>query len=249
MCALLVVLASAACVLAPVALGKTPRLGDRLPMGSGMSGKDVRVLQGLLRRAGFRITADGQFGRRTVRVIRRFERRAGLAVNGAVDAADIEALRALVRSGGQPAAAVAPAAVPAPESATIGPDGLAIPPATAPEVVKQIIAAGNEIATKPYRYGGGHARWNDTGYDCSGSVSYALHGAGLLERAMPSGGFTSWGESGPGQWVTIYAHGGHMYMVVAGLRFDTSGRSKAGTRWQAEERSPSGFTARHPLGL
>jgi hypothetical protein len=115
--------------------------------------------------------------------------------------------------------------------------------------VKQIIAAGNAIAKKPYRYGGGHGKWRDTGYDCSGSVSYALHGAGLLKASMPSGGFMKWGEPGPGKWVTIYAHGGHMYMVVAGLRFDTSGRSKAGPRWQASSRSARGYTVVHPPGL
>ena len=133
--------------------------------------------------------------------------------------------------------------------ATVGRDGLAVAPADAPPVIKEIIAAGNRIATMPYRYGGGHGKWEDTGYDCSGSVSYALHGAGLLEQSMPSGGFTDWGDAGPGQWVTIYANGGHMYMVVAGLRFDTSGRSKAGTRWQADMRSAGGYSVRHPAGL
>ena len=108
--------------------------------------------------------------------------------------------------------------------ATVGADGLAVAPVLAPPVVHAVIAAGNRIAKMPYLYGGGHGKWEDRGYDCSGSVSYALHGGGLLETAMPSGGFMSWGDAGPGQWITIYAHGGHMYMVVAGLRFDTSGR-------------------------
>jgi hypothetical protein len=127
--------------------------------------------------------------------------------------------------------------------------GIAIAPAGAPAVVKRIIAAGNRIATKPYRYGGGHGRWNDSGYDCSGSVSYALHGAGLLKASMASGGFTGWGKAGKGRWVTIYANGGHMYMVVAGLRFDTSGLSRAGSRWQKDMRSAAGYTVRHPKGL
>ena len=107
-------------------------------------------------------------------------------------------------------------------------------PADAPAAVKAVIAAGNRIATKPYKYGGGHARWEDSGYDCSGSVSYALHGGGLLSSSMPSGGFTSWGASGQGRWITIYANSGHMYMVVAGLRFDTSGASPS--RWQSDMR-------------
>jgi hypothetical protein len=127
--------------------------------------------------------------------------------------------------------------------------GVAVAPAGAPDVVKRIIAAGNRIASKPYRYGGGHGRWKDTGYDCSGSVSYALHGASLLKQSMPSGSFMNWGKKGPGKWVTIYANGGHMYMVVAGLRFDTSGASSAGTRWQAGMRSNAGYVVRHPAGL
>ena len=231
-------------------------LGDRIPLRRGMSGHDVRVLQDFLNRAGLDVTIDGQFGTTTWRAVRAFERGHGLPVDGVVDAADIDALRS---AGGQrldldvPAAsAPAPAAPPplAPgDQATIGPDGLAAAPASAPEPVKQIIAAGNAIAKMPYRYGGGHARWDDSGYDCSGSVSYALHGAGLLQSAMPSSGFMTWGEAGPGQWVTIYAHPGHMFMVVAGLRFDTSGRSRRGTRWQADMRPLDGYVARHLPGL
>ena len=135
------------------------------------------------------------------------------------------------------------------DTAQIGPDGLAIAPASAPDPVKAIIAAGNQIASKPYDYGGGHGKWNDSGYDCSGSVSYALHGAGLLDQPLASGDFESWGDAGPGQWVTIYAKASHAYMVVAGIRFDTSGRTKNNTRWQADMRSSSGYVARHPTGL
>ena len=133
------------------------------------------------------------------------------------------------------------------EKAVLNPDGTATAPASAPPEVHAIVAAANEIATKPYKYGGGHARWKDSGYDCSGSVSYALRGAGLLDSPMPSSGFMTWGERGRGRWVTIYAHGGHMYMVVAGLRFDTSGAKPS--RWQTSTRSSSGFVVRHPPGL
>jgi len=132
--------------------------------------------------------------------------------------------------------------------ATLNADGTATAPASAPPEVQAIIAAGNEIASKPYKYGGGHTmKWKDSGYDCSGSVSYALHGAGLLDAPMPSGSFTTWGEAGAGEWVTIYARGDHMYMIVAGLRFDTSGAKPS--RWQTTKRSSKGFVVRHPAGL
>jgi len=133
--------------------------------------------------------------------------------------------------------------------ARVLPDGTAIAPDDAPEPVKRVIQAGNAISKLPYKWGGGHGAWRDSGYDCSGSVSFALAGAGLLEAPLTSGGFMTWGRSGPGKWITIYANEGHMYMVVAGLRFDTSGRARAGTRWQAESRSTSGLAARHTPGL
>ena len=101
----------------------------------------------------------------------------------------------------------------------------------------------------PYIYGGGHGKWEDAGYDCSGSVSYALHFGGLLEASMPSGGFMNWGEPGAGQWITIYANGGHAYMTVAGLRFDTSGRTKSGSRWQADNALGPGVHRRAPRRL
>ena len=128
-------------------------------------------------------------------------------------------------------------------------DGTAVAPDDAPEPVKRVIQAGNAIAKLPYQWGGGHGAWRDTGYDCSGSVSFALAGAGLMKAPLTSGGFVNWGEEGPGEWITIYAHSGHMFMIVAGLRFDTSGRESAGTRWQAASRSTAGFAVRHVPGL
>jgi cell wall-associated NlpC family hydrolase len=223
------------------------KLGDRAPLRSGMSGQDVRVLQDYLTKAGYRTGVDGQFGRGTRTSVRKFETAAALPANGVMSAPDIAALRRAVEAGGtglRSAAVVAPTG-----EATIGPDGKAIAPADAPPAVQQIIAAGNAIAGKPYKYGGGHGNWDDTGYDCSGSVSYALHGAGLLDDAMPSGAFQDWGEDGPGTWVTIYANGGHMYMTVAGLRFDTSARRSVGGRWTTESRPSSGYSVRHPEGL
>jgi peptidoglycan hydrolase-like protein with peptidoglycan-binding domain len=225
-------------------------LGDRVPVTRGMHGHDIRVLQDLLGNAGYDVTVDGEFGGRTSKAVKAFEADHGLPVDGEMDAADIDALRAAAAAG--PETTATPAATPAVNAgpqATVGPDGLAVAPSGAPPQVQQIIAAGNQIANKPYKYGGGHGKWDDTGYDCSGSVSFALHGAGLLDEALPSGGFADWGEPGPGQWVTVYANGGHIYMVVAGLRFDTSGRSNHNTRWQAEQRSPAGYTVRHPPGL
>jgi hypothetical protein len=133
--------------------------------------------------------------------------------------------------------------------ARVLPDGTAVAPEDAPEPVKRVIQAGNAIASFPYKWGGGHGAWRDDGYDCSGSVSFALAGAGLLDSPLASGGFMSWGAPGPGEWITIYTNPGHMFMVVAGLRFDTSGRGRAGTRWQEAPRSISGFTVRHAPGL
>jgi cell wall-associated NlpC family hydrolase len=127
--------------------------------------------------------------------------------------------------------------------------GRAVAPLNAPLAVRQVIAAANKIRTKPYVWGGGHGRWYDSGYDCSGSVSFALAGAGLLDSPLTSGLLARWGAAGPGRWITIYANGGHVFMEVAGLRFDTGGIRGSGTRWQAAGRSTAGFVARHPEGL
>ena len=132
--------------------------------------------------------------------------------------------------------------------ARVLPNGTAVAPANAPESVKQVIQAGNAIANMPYKWGGGHGAWRDNGYDCSGSVSFALAGAGLLDAPLASGGFMTYGAPGPGRWITIHAGPGHMYMVVAGLRFDTSG-ANGGTRWQAEPRGMTGLQVRHIPGL
>jgi cell wall-associated NlpC family hydrolase len=128
-------------------------------------------------------------------------------------------------------------------------DGTAVAPDDAPEPVKRVIQAGNAISKLPYKWGGGHGAWRDNGYDCSGSVSFALAGAGLLKSPLTSGAFARWGEPGPGDWITIYANGGHVFMFVAGLRFDTSGQGRAGTRWQDASRSVAGFSVRHVPGL
>jgi hypothetical protein len=129
-------------------------------------------------------------------------------------------------------------------------NGMLIPPKSAPPRVKAVIAAANKIRSKPYIYGGGHARWWDTGYDCSGSVSYALHGGKFLESPLPSGPMEKWGEEGEGRWITVYANAGHAYAVIAGVRFDTSGDEggETGPRWHTELRDNIGYVARHPAG-
>jgi cell wall-associated NlpC family hydrolase len=231
---------------------------DAKTLAQGHRGKDVRELQKLLRQAGFMTKVDGVYGSGTARTVKRLERELDLTVDGRMTSAEVATVKAALKpsegTGGFSTDAMnRPRAVSAQEAAgakaELTPDGLAIPPADAPEEVKKVIAAGNEIASTPYRYGGGHGKWQDTGYDCSGSVSYALHGGGLLEDSMPSGGFMSWGDAGEGEWITLYANEGHIYMVVAGLRFDTSGRSKSGSRWQRDDRSSSGFVVRHPEGF
>ena len=127
-------------------------------------------------------------------------------------------------------------------------NGKAIAPKSAPLRVKKVIWAANRIDGKPYRYGGGHARWEDSGYDCSGSVSYALHGGRFLSSPLPSGSLMRWARPGLGKWITVFANGGHAYAVIAGLRWDTSMTPGDGPGWSKEMRSRAGYTARHPSG-
>jgi hypothetical protein len=152
---------------------------------------------------------------------------------------------------------IVPPATPAPPlqttplpTAQLSPDGrTAIAPASAPLQVKNAIYAANQITRKPYRYGGGHRRWNDSGYDCSGSVSYALRGGGLLKSPLHSSAFMKWGLPGRGLWITVYTNPGHAYLVIAGLRFDTSGPGERGPRWRKTARSSRTYVARHPTGF
>jgi hypothetical protein len=139
-----------------------------------------------------------------------------------------------------------------PDQATLAPDGLAIPPANAPTAVVNAIEAGNEIAHLPYVWGGGHMTYEDNGYDCSGSLSFILAAAGLLNGTETSGEFMSYGDAGLGKWITIYAMSGHTFAYIAGLRFDTVALAETGTRWSnkpADEPNLSSFVARHPPGL
>ncbi len=136
--------------------------------------------------------------------------------------------------------------------ATMTPDGLALAPVTAPAPVQAIVNAGNEIAHLPYRFGGGHGTYEDTAYDCSGSLSFVLAAAGLLHTTVTSGQLMNWGQAGPGKWITIFANQGHTFMYVAGLRFDTVALAQSGTRWSnrsANEPDLASFSVRHPPGL
>ena len=156
-----------------------------------------------------------------------------------------------------------PAPIVAPGSkATLLPDGTAAAPADAPPQVQAAIFAANKLLDKPYKYGGGHAKVEDSGYDCSGTVSYALIHAGLLASPLPSGPFMHWGARGRGQWITVFANGGHAYAVIAGLRLDTSAYSartvskrryakalERGPRWRPTKRPSRGFRKRHPVGF
>lgn len=126
----------------------------------------------------------------------------------------------------------------------------AYPPKRAPKEVKLAIAAGNRLTNKPYKWGGGHARLNDSGYDCSGAVSYVLREAGLMNGQMPSRGFFQYGKKGYGKWITVYIRSGHVFLTVAGLRFDTGGSGdRTGPRWKPASRNAAGHVVRHPAGL
>jgi cell wall-associated NlpC family hydrolase len=138
------------------------------------------------------------------------------------------------------------------KQATLTPNGLAIAPIDAPAAVQAVIAAGNQIAHLPYRFGGGHGTFEDSAYDCSGSLSFVFAAAGLLNTTVTSGQLMSWGAPGPGKWITVFAAPGHTFMYVAGLRFDTVALAETGSRWSnrsANEPGLSGFVARHPPGL
>lgn len=129
-------------------------------------------------------------------------------------------------------------------------NGLAVAPPDAPPVVHRAVAAGNRLQKMPYKWGGGHAKLNDDGYDCSGTVSYVLRKAGLMKDQMPSRGFFKYGDSGEGEWITVWVRDGHVFMIVGGLRLDTGGSTtRTGPRWKTKKRSYKDLVPRHPRGL
>jgi peptidoglycan hydrolase-like protein with peptidoglycan-binding domain len=212
-------------IVGPVTWAALRRAGARRASTGGGGRRSAVVL--LQRELG--IGADGIFGPATEAAVKRFQRSHGLTADGIVGPATWSALGHAGR-----------ATVLKRRGSSGGGGG---------DVVARVVRAANRIQSKPYKYGGGHGRWNDTGYDCSGSVSYALHGGGLLSSALTSGGFMSWGAPGKGRRITIYASPSHVYMVIDGRRFDTTGRSETGSRWQASDRSSAGYVVRHPPGL
>jgi Putative peptidoglycan binding domain len=195
--------------------------------GQGRRGGGVRALQ---RRIG--VPADGIFGPATEAALKRWQAAHGLVADG-VAGPNTRAKLGLgpgpmLKRGGSRAG---------------GGSG------RGPATVDAVIRAANQIASHPYKYGGGHGSFRDSGYDCSGSVSYALHGGGLLRSPLDSSGFMRYGAPGRGRYITIYANPGHVYMVVNGRRYDTSARYQTGSRWTNTMRSSEGYVVRHPAGL
>jgi hypothetical protein len=169
------------------------------------------------------------------------------------------AVPASAQTGGTPppgssGTSTTPAPTGPPGRAKLLKNGRAIAPANAPLPVQNAIAAGNAIRKRPYVWGGGHQSFTSSGYDCSGAVSYVLNGAGILSSPLPSGPLMSWGMEGKGSWITVYSNPSHVYMVVAGLRFDTSAvgekvRQGSGPRWRRSKRKPTGYVVRHYPGF
>jgi hypothetical protein len=214
--------------------GRAHRAGaHRTHAGGGTTVADLQRALGL--------PADGVFGRQTARAVREFQRKHGLRADGVVGPATWAALGIH----GAHRVLHPRHSAPAPGHRSSG-GGRGLSGAAA--IVARAVAAGNRIATLPYRYGGGHGSFNDSGYDCSGSVSYVLHGAGLLSSPLDSTGLESYGAPGPGRHITIYANSGHAFMTIDGRRFDT-GYGGNGNRWASGSRPTAGYVVRHPPGL
>jgi peptidoglycan hydrolase-like protein with peptidoglycan-binding domain len=236
-------------------------LGQRT-LQQGTTGADVKLLQQDLTTTGYPTSVDGRFGPATKRSVVYFQRDNDLPSNGVVtyaDALDLREMVAIVAVHGRFKGLGAAYWDTPPGVATITPDGTATAPFGAPLQVQEMIAAANEIIDTPYVWGGGHGSWNSDGYDCSGAVSYALHGANLLSSPEDSTSLESYGEPGPGSWVTIYADASHAFIVIAGRAFDTADYggpnipAGTGPRWRS---NPTGnladggdFVVRHPAGL
>ena len=226
------------------------QLGKRR-LRQGLHGADVTVLQGYLTISGFPTSVDGQFGPQTAASVAAFKQAHNIApANGVAGPSFVQALRAAIAS--------YTSDVPA-GTATINPDGTATVPTSAPAAVESIVSAANSILNTSYCVGGGHGQWQSSCYDCSGSVSYVLHAAGLLSSSEDSTGLESYGTPGPGHWVTIYSDPSHAFIVIAGIAFDTADYggpnipAGTGPRWRS---NPLGnladgghYVVTHPPGL
>ena len=273
---LLAVLATLATATSASAAAK---FGGRL-LHMGARGLDVTTLQRDLTAAGFTTSATGVFTLQTKAQVKAFQRRYRLSVDGVVGPTTYARLTRVVHklanvpdtalgvSGPNQTATTATSSLPPSDSggagfvppAADGPvlaagldqqTGLVQPPANAPMVIQEVIQGANQIAFKPYIFGGGHGSFFAAGYDCSGSVSFALHAARLLSTPLDSTQFESYGDPGPGRWITLYANGGHVFMKVAGLWFDTAAQSASNgnDRWSRSRVSPgSDWVVRHPSG-
>jgi peptidoglycan hydrolase-like protein with peptidoglycan-binding domain len=225
------------------------QLGDRV-LHMGMKGHDVRVLQTYLTVAGYGTQVDGDFGPLTKQSVIEFQQSQDTTANGVVTLALARALQKLVAT---------IQAMPPTGKIRINADGTATAPVGAPTVVQNVVAAANQIIDTSYCYAGGHGSWQSSCYDCSGSVSYALHGGGLLSTPEDSTEFESYGEPGPGRWITIYADPSHAFLVVAGRAFDTADfggpnlPNGDGPRWRYDPlgnlADGGSYVVRHPAGL
>ena len=231
--------------------GGSQDLGERV-LHKGMRGHDVKELQSYLTLAGFPTGVDGQYGPATRHQVVLFEEANGLTANGTVTYSVAKSLRQDVSK--------AVTATGSSVTATLNSDGTVTPPAGTPQVVQNVIAAANSIINTPYIYGGGHGSFKDRGYDCSGAVSFALHGGGLLSTPEDSTQLESYGQSGPGQFITVYSDPSHVFVVIDGLAFDTAHYGKttpsgSGPRWlpaaavTANLSDGGNYIERHPSGL
>jgi peptidoglycan hydrolase-like protein with peptidoglycan-binding domain len=226
------------------------RLGRRT-LRNGLHGADVTILQGYLTIAGFPTSVDGAFGPQTAASVAAFKRAHSIApANGVAGRSFVRALRAAISSYTSDVAV---------GKAAINPDGTATLPAGAPAAVQAMVTSADQILNTSYCVGGGHGKWKSSCYDCSGSVSYVLHGAGLLSSSEDSTGLESYGAPGPGKWVSIYSDPSHAFIVIAGIAFDTADYggpnipAGTGPRWRS---NPLGnladgghYIVRHPPGL